>query len=256
VSPPRPQTSPPPHGRSLAHRAGRLVGGLALCGTGIAASVLAGLGLGPWDVLHQGIADRTGIAIGTANILVGVAILATWVPLRERPGVGTVANTVLIGLVINAWLLVVPAPEALAVRIVLMLAGLPVLAAGVGLYISAGMGPGPRDGVMTGLARRGHPVWLVRGAIEASALLTGWLLGGTVGIGTIVSVVGIGPLVHLSVDRFGALTPLPGIAGTADTAVPGEPPPGDPTPGFTTPDGTTRPDVTPDDGPAPQARCA
>jgi uncharacterized membrane protein YczE len=192
-----------PHDRPLA-RISRLLAGLCLCGSGIAAMVRSRLGLGPWDVLHQGIADRTGLGVGTVVILVGVVVLAMWLPLHERLGVGTVANAVLIGLVVNAWLSWTSPPESLGLRIGLMLIGTPVMAAGVGLYIGAGLGPGPRDGVMTGLARRGRPVWLVRTGIEASALAAGWLLGGTVGIGTIVFVTTIGPLVHLSVDRFGA----------------------------------------------------
>jgi uncharacterized membrane protein YczE len=117
----------------------------------------------------------------------------------------------------------VPPPDGMAIRIALMLGGTPVLAVGVGLYISAGLGPGPRDGVMTGLARRGHPIWLVRGGIEAAALVAGWLLGGTVGVGTIVSVITIGPLVHLSVGHFGgvASTPAPpATVGTDERLVP------------------------------------
>jgi uncharacterized membrane protein YczE len=197
----------------------RLVGGLFLCGTGIAAMILSGLGLSPWDVLHQGIAIHTGLAVGTVTIMLGVVVLMVWIPLRERPGMGTVVNAVLVGLVVNAWLARFAPPDDTTLRIILMLAGTPLLALGVGLYIGAGLGPGPRDGLMTGMARRGHPVWMVRGGIELTALAGGWLLGGTVGVGTVVSVAAIGPLVHLSVDRFGrwdhradatVVTPHPG----------------------------------------------
>jgi uncharacterized membrane protein YczE len=184
--------------------------GLFLCGTGISAMVQARLGLGPWDVLHQGLATRTGAAIGTVGIVVGALLLAVWIPLRVRPGIGTVVNVVVIGLVVNGWLAVAPAPDGMAARVLLLLAGMAVTAVGIGLYLGAGLGTGPRDGVMTGLARLGLPVWLARFAIEASAFGAGWALGGTVGVGTVVFVLAIGPLVHLSVDRF-RLDP-PGVA--------------------------------------------
>jgi uncharacterized membrane protein YczE len=218
VLPSRQPPRPLPHRRPLS-RLSRLLAGLGLLGTGIAVMVLAGLGLGPWDVLHQGLAERTGLAIGTASILVSALVLATWLPLRERPGIGTLANAVLVGVVIDAWLAWVPPPAGTAARVALMLAGTPVLAAGVGLYLSADLGPGPRDGVMTGLVRRGHPTWVVRSGIEATALLAGWLLGGTVGVGTLVSVVTIGPLVHLSLECFGATPPT----ARAPTATAGRP---------------------------------
>jgi uncharacterized membrane protein YczE len=186
----------------LRRRLPRLLAGLVLCGMGIAAMVAADLGLGPWDVLHQGVSSRTGIPIGTVVILVGVAIMLLWIPLRERPGVGTVLNAILIGVVIDLTLLWLTTPAPLAGRWALMLGGVVAFGAGSGCYIGAGLGPGPRDGVMTGLARRGWPVGVVRTAIELSVLGGGWLLGGTVGMGTVVFALGIGPLVHWFLPRL------------------------------------------------------
>jgi uncharacterized membrane protein YczE len=191
----------------LRRRLPRLVVGLVLCGTGIAAMVAADLGLGPWDVLHQGLSTRTGIPIGTVLILVGVAVMLLWIPLRERPGLGTVLNALLIGLVVDLTLLWLSTPAVLWGRWVLMLGGTVLFGVGSGLYIGAGLGAGPRDGVMTGLARRGWPVGVVRTGIELSVLLGGWLLGGTVGIGTVVFAFGIGPLVHACLPRL-SVTPV------------------------------------------------
>lgn len=166
-------------------------------GTGIAAMVLAGLGLGPWDVLHQGLGSRTGIPIGTVGILVGVVVLALWIPLRQRLGVGTILNTLLVGATIDVVLWLAPDLEPLWLRWVGMLVGVVLYAAGSGLYIGAGLGPGPRDGLMTGLAARGASIRLVRTGIELTVLLLGWSLGGTIGIGTVVLALSIGPLVQL-----------------------------------------------------------
>jgi uncharacterized membrane protein YczE len=201
--------SPP----ELRRRLPRLLFGLVLCGMGIAAMVAADLGLGPWDVLHQGIAQRTGIPIGTTVIVVGVAVMLLWVPLRERPGLGTVLNAILIGLVIDLTLLWLSTPTAPSGRWALMLGGVALFGVGSGFYIGAGLGPGPRDGVMTGLARRGWPVGVVRTAIELSALGSGWVLGGTVGVGTVVFAFGIGPLVHWTLPRLtiAPVTPPEGV---------------------------------------------
>lgn len=184
--------SPP----ELRRRLPRLVGGLVLCGMGVAAMVRARLGLGPWEVLHQGVARHSGLQIGTVSILVGVLVLLTWVPLRQRPGVGTVLNTLLIGATTNTVLDLTPEPDLLAVRVATMLAGIGLLGVGIGMYIGAGLGPGPRDGVMTAFAARGHSIRLVRTLIELAALVLGALLGGAVGLGTILFAVGIGPIVH------------------------------------------------------------
>ena len=189
-------------GGELRRRLPRLFLGLVLCGLGIASMVAADLGLGPWDVLHQGLSRLSGIPIGTTGIIVGLVVLGLWFPLRERPGLGTVLNVIVIGVVIDLTLLVLVTPAALSVRWVMMLAGPVLFAVGSGFYIGAGLGPGPRDGVMTGLARRGVPVGLARAAIELTVLLAGWLLGGTVGAGTLAFALGIGPLVHVFLPRL------------------------------------------------------
>lgn len=183
-------------------------------GTGIATLVLAGLGLGPWDVLHQGLSNRTGVPIGTVGIGVGVVVLVLWVPLRQRLGVGTVLNTVLIGLTIDAVLALVPAFEPAWLRWAGMLVGVVLYAAGSGLYIGAGLGPGPRDGLMTGLAGRGRSIRLVRTCLELTVLALGWALGGTIGVGTVVLALTVGPLVQLFLGWF-SLTPLASPAALA-----------------------------------------
>lgn len=208
---------PFPSRSELRRRSPRLVLGLIAFGLGIALMVRSDLGLGPWDVLHQGITNRTGIPIGTVGILVGVALLATWLPLRERAGIGTLGNTVLIGVVIDLTLLVLPEPESAWARVAFMLAGILGIAVGSGAYIGAGLGPGPRDGLMTGLARlTGASLRLVRTGIELTVLAAGILLGGTFGIGTILLALSIGPLVQLFLGWF-ELPPLadaaPGGAG-------------------------------------------
>lgn len=175
-----------------------LLVGLGLYGFSMALMVRAGLGLDPWDVFHQGLARRTGWTIGTATAVVGVVVLLAWIPLRNRPGVGTVANVVVIAATVDASLAVLPALTALPVQVGSMLAAVVLNAIATALYIGAGFGPGPRDGLMTGLvARTGRSVRLVRTAIEAVVLTAGWLLGGTVGVGTVVYALGIGPLVQL-----------------------------------------------------------
>lgn len=180
----------------------RLLGGLVLCGWGIAVMVAADLGLGPWDVLHEGLSVRTGIPIGTVSIGVGAIVLLGWLPLRERPGLGTVCNVVLIGVVIDLTLLVLDTPGSFAWRVVLCLSGPVLFGVGSGFYLGARFGSGPRDGLMTGLGRLGVPIALARAGIELSALAIGWLLGGTVGFGTIWFAVTIGPLVHASLARL------------------------------------------------------
>lgn len=187
---------------AIAPRLPRLLVGLTLCGTAIAMMVEADLGLGPWDVLHQGLATRTRLSIGGAAILVGVLVLAAWLPLRERPGLGTVLNVLLIGATLDLALALIPDVGAPAARWALLLASTPVFAIGSGLYIGVGLGSGPRDGMMTGLARRGWPVGIARATIELSALALGWLLGGTVGIGTLYFALSIGPLVHVALPRL------------------------------------------------------
>jgi uncharacterized membrane protein YczE len=195
----------PNHSRDqLERRLPRLLLGLVLCGLGIASMVAADLGLGPWDVLHQGLSLRTGIPIGTVNILVGLVVLTVWLPLRERPGLGTLLNVIVIGVVIDLTLLVLPTPDGLLLRAAMMAAGPLLFGIGSGFYIGAGLGPGPRDGLMTGLARlRGWPVGAVRAGLEITVLVGGWLLGGSVGAGTVVFALGIGPVVQVSLRRWG-----------------------------------------------------
>jgi len=175
----------------------QLYAGLLLYGCGSSLLVLAGLGLDPWDVFHQGLARQTSLAIGTWTILVGVAVLLLWIPLRQRPGIGTISNVVLVGAVMNLILGQVGPPHALAVRIMCLVLGVVFCGVATGAYIGAGLGPGPRDGVMTGLAARGYSIRVVRTGIELMALATGWLLGGTVGIGTLIYALSIGPLAHV-----------------------------------------------------------
>ncbi|BBX83269.1 membrane protein [Mycolicibacterium aubagnense] len=179
-------------------RSALLLAGLSGYGLSMALFVRAGLGLDPWDVFHQGLAKHTGLTIGGATALVGVVVLLGWIPLRTRPGIGTVANVIVISITVDAALAVLPQPATLPVRTVMMVGAVVLNALSTVMYIGAGMGPGPRDGLMTGLvARTGWSVRLVRTGIEVTVLATGWLLGGTVGIGTVVYALGIGPLVQL-----------------------------------------------------------
>jgi uncharacterized membrane protein YczE len=189
---------PRPRRRRLA----QLYGGLVLYGVSDAMLLLAGLGVDPWDVLHQGLARRLGLGVGTWAVIVGAAVLLLWIPLRQRPGFGTLNNVVLIGLVIDLVLVIVPPPHLLATRLVVMFAAVLLNGIATGAYIGAGLGPGPRDGLMTGLAARGHTIRVVRTSIEVTVLAVGWLLGGTVGLGTVVYALGIGPLAHIFIPRL------------------------------------------------------
>ncbi|MEV0674325.1 hypothetical protein [Mycobacterium sp. NPDC050441] len=179
---------------------------VGLCGYGVSMAMMvrAGLGLDPWDVFHQGLTRHTPLSLGMASAVVGVVVLLAWIPLRNRPGIGTVANVIVIAVTVDATLAVLPAPSALPVRIAMLIGAVVLNAISTVLYIGAGLGPGPRDGLMTGLvARTGWSVRLVRTGIEATVLAVGWVMGGTVGIGTLVYAFGIGPLVQL----FLRLTP-------------------------------------------------
>ncbi|MEC3913469.1 membrane protein YczE [Nocardia sp. CDC160] len=184
--------------------------GLWLYGFSMAVMIRAALGLDPWDVFHQGVADHVPLSFGTIVAIVGAAVLLAWIPLRQRPGLGTVSNVIVIGVSVDAGLWLLPELHALPVRIGAMAAAVLLNAVATVLYIGAGMGPGPRDGLMTGLVRRtGKPVWLIRTGIEATVLSVGWILGGSVGVGTVVYAFGIGPLIQLMipfVDRY-----LPGF---------------------------------------------
>jgi len=182
----------------LTRRLVQLYAGLVLYGVSMALIVRSTLGNMPWDVLHQGLADRLGWSIGTAAIVVGVLVLLAWIPLRQRPGLGTVSNVVVLGLALDATLAVVAAPSSLLPRIALLTGGVLLNAVATAAYIGVRFGPGPRDGLMTGLVRRtGRSVRLVRTSIEVAVVAVGWLLGGTLGIGTVVYALAIGPLVQL-----------------------------------------------------------
>ena len=172
--------------------------GLVLFGVGIAMMVEAGLGLGPWEALHQGIADQLGLQIGTVSILLGIPILALWWPLGERPGLGTMLNVVLIGGATNVAIELIPTAGTIPTQLALMLAGVVVIGIGSAIYLSADLGPGPRDGLMTGLHHRfGWSIRRARTAVELSVLLAGWALGGTIGLGTVVFALGIGPVIQV-----------------------------------------------------------
>ncbi|MFG2605495.1 YitT family protein [Streptomyces sp. NPDC048514] len=187
----------------LGRRLIQLYAGLALYGASSALLVRAGLGMEPWGVLHQGLAERTGLTIGVVSIVVGAAVLLLWLPLRQRPGLGTVSNVFVVGLAMDGTLALVPDSRALAVRIPLLLAGIASNGVATGLYIAASFGPGPRDGLMTGLHRRtGRSIRLVRTLIEAVVVVTGFALGGTVGVGTVLYAVAIGPMAQLFLRVF------------------------------------------------------
>jgi len=191
-------------------RVALLVAGLVGYGISVGLMLRAGLGVMPWSVLDQGLSVVLGLQVGTWSIIVGAVVLLLWIPLRNRPGVGTLANVVLVGLSINATLAVLPAAHALPVQVLLLLAGIALNGIATGAYIGAGLGPGPRDGLSTGLAARGLSLRVVRTCIEVGVLAVGWLLGGDVGVGTLLYAVAIGPLVHRTLpalqlrDRTGA----------------------------------------------------
>jgi uncharacterized membrane protein YczE len=180
----------------------QLIAGLVLFGASLALLVRSELGLDPWDVFHQGLSVASGLSIGVCTIAAGVVVLLLWIPLRQRPGIGTVANVVLVGLSLDAVLLLIPPTDDLALRWTYLVAGIVLNGIATGAYIGAGLGPGPRDGLMVGLARGGRSLRVVRTAIEVSVLVIGWLLGGTVGIGTVLYALTIGPIVHRTVPAL------------------------------------------------------
>ena len=186
----------------LARRTTLLMCGLALYGFSLTLLLRAELGLDPWDVFHQGLADTVGWSLGTVIVLTSFAVLALWIPLRERPGIGTVANAVLVGLGVEVFSAVIPEIDDLWLRWLLLALGVVGNGVATGMYIGAGMGPGPRDGLMTGIARRRGTVRVVRTGIELTVLAIGIVLGGTFGIGTVVYAVAIGPLAHVFLPIF------------------------------------------------------
>ena len=183
-------------------RFAQLLAGLTLYGATSAMLVLAGLGLDPWDVLHQGLSRTFGLGIGTWVIILSFVVLLGWVPLRQRPGVGTVANAILVGAVISVVLTLFDPPHALWLRGLVLVAGVAGNGLATGLYIAAGLGPGPRDGLSTGIAGRGHSMRVVRTSVEATVLLAGFLLGGTVGVGTVLYALAIGPITHVTIPAL------------------------------------------------------
>jgi len=185
-----------------AARLARLYLGLGAFGVSLALMVRARLGLGPWDVLHQGIARHLGVQLGWVTIGVSGLVLLAWIPLRQRPGLGTVSNVIAVGLVVNGALDVLPAPGSLAWRAVWLAGGIVLNGLATACYIGAGLGPGPRDGLMTGIAARGHSLRVVRTLIELSVLAIGFALGGTVGVGTVAYALSIGPLTHVLLPRL------------------------------------------------------
>jgi uncharacterized membrane protein YczE len=187
-------------------RAARLLAGLVLFGLALATLVQAGLGLDPWTVFNQGVADHAGLTIGQVTVIGSLLLLGLWIPLRQRPGVGTIANALVVGPVLDLGLGWVPEAHALGAQLAYVVAAIAATAVATGLYVGAGWGPGPRDGLMTGLAARGVPLAVARASVELTVLVAGWLLGGTVGVATVLFAVAIGPLVRLALPP---LTVLP-----------------------------------------------
>ncbi|MGW2914825.1 membrane protein YczE [Streptomyces asoensis] len=215
-----PESSGPERGGRLVRRLFQLYAGLALYGVSSALLVRAGLGLEPWNVLHQGLAELTGLTIGVVSIIVGAVVLLLWIPLRQRPGLGTVSNVFVVGLAMDGALACVHDAHGLGVRIPLLLGGIVLNGAATGLYIAAAFGPGPRDGLMTGLHRRtGRSIRLMRTAVEIAVVVTGFALGGTIGVGTLLYAVGIGPLAQLFLKVF-AVPAAPGGSTVVATGSP------------------------------------
>ncbi len=192
------QLAPPPTARRLSF----LLIGLVLFGISIGLIVLADLGADPWTVLHQGLAKHIPLTLGQTTVAVSFAVLAIWIPLREKPGLGTIGNAVIVGLMVDVTLAVLPEIDQTGLRIGSLILGIVGTGIASGLYIGAGLGAGPRDGLMTGFARLGWPIRRIRTSIEAIALGAGWLLGGSVGFGTLAFALLIGPIVHVTLPRF------------------------------------------------------
>ena len=208
----------------MTRRLAQLLIGLFLYGLGIALIVRGEIGVAPWDVLTQGISGRTDLGFGLVTILISGVVLLIWIPLRQKPGVGTILNALLVGPAADVGLWLIPTGLDLWVRILLFAAGLLVLAIATGLYIGAHFGPGPRDGLMTGLHQRtGWRIWIVRTGIEVTVLSIGWVLGGNVGIGTVLFALLVGPLCHWTIPFFAITLPRADDArleGTLEGSVP------------------------------------
>jgi uncharacterized membrane protein YczE len=192
----------PVAGERLPRRITQLLIGLVLFGLGIGLMLKSGLGVPPWDVLHQGLARRLGLTVGFWSIIVSVVVLLLWLPLKQPYGLGTLLNAIIIGVVIDLTGLFIPDAATIGLAWVMLLAGVVLIGLASGLYIGANLGPGPRDGLMTGIARRGPSIRLTRAVIEITVLTLGWILGGTFGLGTIVFALAIGPLVQFFLPRW------------------------------------------------------
>ena len=188
----------PTKGPRLSRRVVQLVIGLVAFGFGIALMLQSRLGVPPWDVLHQGLAERFGLTVGIWSIFVSVAVLLLWLPLRQPYGLGTLLNALVIGVAIDGFALILPEPDDILWRVVLLTAGIVIIGLASGMYIGARLGPGPRDGLMTGIAKLGPSVRLTRTSIEVVVLALGWMLGGTFGVGTVAFALFIGPIVQFS----------------------------------------------------------
>jgi uncharacterized membrane protein YczE len=191
-----------PSPRELMRRLPPLLLGIALISVGTSLSVRAHLGVAPWDVFHQGVSKHTGLSLGWVIVVVGFVVLLAWIPLRQRLGIGTIINTVLVGTLVKVFLPHVGAPDQMVLRIPMLLGAIVAFGVGGGLYIGTALGPGPRDGLMTAITARGHRLWIVRTVLELSALASGWLLGGNVGVGTALIAFSLGPTTHFAIRRF------------------------------------------------------
>jgi len=173
-----------------------LIIGLILCGLGETILIAASAGVSPWTVLAQGLSVKTGYSIGLTTFIVSISVLFLWIPLKQKPGIGTILNTIIIPVVIDISLPYLPTPELITFQILQIIIGIVILGLGIGFYLIANLGPGPRDGLMTGLQKITNlPIALIRAMIEISVVIFGWYLGGIVGIGTVVFALGIGPSV-------------------------------------------------------------
>lgn len=180
--------------------------GLLLYGLSTALMVEADLGLSPWDVFHQGVGARTALTIGQATVAISAVVLLLWIPLRQALGVGTLSNAIVIGLAVDLALVILPTVHATAGRIAMVVGGVALNGVATGIYVGAGLGPGPRDGLMTGLAARGHSLRVVRTLIEVIVLGAGVALGGTIGVGTLLYALAIGPIAHITIPAFSVRT--------------------------------------------------
>ncbi len=198
---------------AMTRRLLQLYAGLILYGASLALQIRAGLGLDPWDVFHQGLSEKTGLSFGTIVIIIGALVLLAWIPLRQKPGIGTISNVFVVGLAVDATLAFLPAVHGLELQLPLLAAGIFLNGVAGAAYIGAGLGPGPRDGLMTGLVRiTSKPVALVRTSLEVGVLAAGILLGGTVGLGTVLYALSIGPLLQVLLPAFTIREPVPATA--------------------------------------------